>query len=202
MSDEAKAWCQQRGDVRRLAVVDIFVVDKQEIDPSLRRAWEETNGKEFWAKRCGWFKKPLACLLTPYQKTLWIDLDCEIRGSLAPLFAYADHPSGIALSHEIHDPAGGYNSGVIVFKRGISIIETWAEASLTSNHLFAGDQDILSHLIFDQNLAIAELPLIYNWSRRKGDDPQALILHWHGPHGKTVIANQMASFIRAVEPQE
>jgi hypothetical protein len=194
MSDEAKSWCRERGTVVRLALPDIFVAERHEIDASSIDKWENTFGTDFWIRRNGWFKKPMACLLSPYQKTIWIDLDCEVRSSIKPLFAHADHPSGIALAKDIHDPLSngkGYNSGVIVFKRGLPLIEKWADEALKSNHLFAGDQDILTKLIFDHELTISELPLIYNWSRCSGENPDAAIYHWHGRHGKTVIANSL-----------
>ncbi|MGH2611531.1 MAG: hypothetical protein ACRDFB_00610 [Rhabdochlamydiaceae bacterium] len=198
MSDEIKTWCKLRGTLLRLPVADIFVTEKQEIDSSATYLWENTYGKEFWIERNGWFKKPLACLLATYYTTIWIDLDCEVRGSLQKLFTYADHPSGIAMAKDIYDPLGGkkgYNSGVIVFKRGISLIETWADQAFELNHLYAGDQDILTKIIFDEQLTISELPLIYNWSRCSGENAHAVIHHWHGRHGKTVIANQLTGMI-------
>ncbi len=194
MSSNAKAWCQTRGELIRLPVADIFVAEKHEIEPSSVHSWEGTFGNDFWIRRNAWFKKPLACLLSPYHTSIWIDLDCEIRGSIQTLFNYADHPSGIALAKDIHDPIGsgkGYNSGVIVFKHGIPLIETWADEAFDANHLYAGDQDILTSIIVDKNLAISELPLIYNWSRYSKENPDALIYHWHGRHGKTVIAKDL-----------
>jgi hypothetical protein len=193
MSNEARSWCRARGQLIQLPVADIFVSEKQEVNPTHIQSWENLYGKDFWIRRNGWFKKPLACLLSPYQTSIWIDLDCEIRSSIQELFTYATHPSGIALSKDIHESAKKrqiYNSGVIVFKRGLPLIEKWAHQSFELNHLYAGDQDILSKVIFDENITIAELPLIYNWSRSSGDDPDVLIYHWHGRHGKTVIALQ------------
>src|SRR5262249_294969 len=146
---------------------------------------ENLYGKQFWSHRTGWFKKPLACLLSPYERTIWIDLDCEVRGSLHELFALADHPSGVAMAPDIH---AGYNSGVIIFKKGLPLIQEWAKEALNSNHLYAGDQDIVSKIIVDQNLVISELSPLYNWSRIKGDSSDAVIYHWHGRHGKAVIA--------------
>jgi len=195
MSDDAKLWCQAHGELIRLPVADIFVTEKNAIASPSTYIWENTYGKDFWIQRNGWFKKPLACLLSPYYKSIWLDLDCEIRGSLGKVFAYADPPSGIALAKDIHDPIGhqkGYNSGVIAFKHGIPLIETWASEAFKSNHLYAGDQDILTKIIFEENITITQLPLIYNWSRCSGESPDALIYHWHGRHGKTVIANQCA----------
>ncbi len=184
MSPEAREWCQTRATVVRLEVADIFVTEKTEIDPKQAEEWENLYGKQFWSQRSGWFKKPLACLLSPYQKSIWVDLDCEIRYSLKPLLSY---PS-LAIAKDI-DPHL-YNSGVIVFEYGLPLIEAWAEAAFDSNHLYAGDQDILSKLL--DSHPFHELPQIYNWSRCYGENPEAVIYHWHGRHGKTVIAHRLS----------
>jgi hypothetical protein len=188
MTEEAKSWCEERGTLLRLPVADIFVAAQSEVVSSSSEAWENIYGNEFWIRRNGWFKKPLACLLSPYQKSLWIDLDCEVRGSLKHLLDYADHPAGIALAKDHRE---GYNSGVIVFRHGIPLIETWADESFELNHIYAGDQDILTKIIIDHQLSIADLPTIYNWSRCNGESPDAVIFHWHGRHGKTVIATYL-----------
>ncbi len=194
MSSEMKDWCKERGLYIQLPVADIFVTPKEEIGPSQINEWEEGFGKNFWPSRNAWFKKPLACLQSPYERSIWIDLDCEIRGPIGSLFGFSDHPSGFAMAREAQeiDPkAPLYNSGIIVFKRGISIFEKWAEDALERNHLFAGDQNALSFRIFEEKLTIGEIPLIYNWSRCNPDNQDAVILHWHGVHGKSVIAHQI-----------
>ncbi len=191
MTETAKAFCKERGSLVKLPIPDIFVAEKQEIDDASIHLWENTFGKEFWMRRNGWFKKPMACLLSPYQKSIWIDLDCEVRGSLNPLLTYET----LALAKDIHDPISerkGYNSGVIVFKHGLPLFEEWADTAFASNHLFAGDQDVLTHLIKTRGFKIDELPLIYNWSRCSGEDPEAVVYHWHGRHGKQVIDAQCA----------
>ncbi len=190
MSDEAKAWCSERGTVIRLPLADVFVAEKQEVAEDAAALWESTNGKQLWASRTGWFKKPFACLLSPYDQTVWIDLDCEIRRPLEPLFSHADHPSGIAIANEM-DNKREFNSGVIVFRKGIPLLESWKNRSLEANHLYAGDQDILTALIHEQSLTISVLDPIYNWSRCRGENSDAVIYHWHGPHGKAVIAHAL-----------
>ena len=187
MSFEMKKWCKERGELLPLHVADIFVSERQEISSSLVREWESDNGKQFWSNRNAWFKKPLACLLSPYQKSIWIDLDCEIKGSIKTLFSLCENTAGIAIAREVV----GFNSGVIVFKRRIALIETWASKSLDENHTFFGDQDILSKIIEEENIEVTELSPIYNWSRFYESNLNAVILHWHGPHGKSVITHQI-----------
>ena len=33
----------------------------------------------------GWFKKPMSMIKSPSKKTIWIDLDCEIRDDISNL---------------------------------------------------------------------------------------------------------------------
>ena len=136
----------------------------------------------------------MACLLSPYEKTIWIDSDCEIRGSLQPLFNLSDHPSGMAIATEFIHPANqtiGLNAGVIVFKRDIPLIEQWADQSIESNHLFAGDEDVLAAIINEKKIEVNTLPLLYNWSRCREINPDAIVVHWHGKYGKATIAHQI-----------
>jgi hypothetical protein len=194
MSFEMKAWCKERGKTIRLFVADVFVAEKDQIDSQRIDEWEGRLGKTVWPSRNGWFKKPTACLQTPFNRSIWIDLDCEIRGPLSALFELADHPSGIAMArenHEVADQEPLYNSGVIAFRYGTPLFEKWADDAFDRNHLFAGDQNALSHQIFEEEMIIGEVPQIYNWSRLNPENPDAIILHWHGVHGKSEIAHQI-----------
>jgi hypothetical protein len=193
LSLERKAWCRERGELIALRVVD-FATEPEEIAPPLVKEWEGQFGKSFWPSRGVWFKKPLACLRAPFERSIWIDLDCEIRGSVAPLFDLAEHPSGIALAKASFDELKAcqiYNSGVIVFRQKLLLIEEWASQSVEQNHAFRGDQELLSHLIAQKKLSIGEVPQTYNWSRYHGDEPNAIIYHWHGEFGRSVIKHQL-----------
>lgn len=189
MSDEMKNWCKARGTLVNLPVADIFVAERNEMNSAIVQQMEEACGTTFWNSRNAWFKKPLACLKSPFSRSIWIDLDCEIRGSIRPLFSFSK--PHIAMAKE-PPPSLDYNSGVIVFKHGSSFVEEWADQAFENNHLFRGDQDILNEMIRTQRITITELPSIYNWSRILEENPEAVILHWHGPHGKTTIAHQIA----------
>ncbi|MBS0624597.1 MAG: hypothetical protein JSS32_00930 [Verrucomicrobia bacterium] len=187
MSLSAKEWCKSKGTYIHLPIADIFVAEKSEIDPTLVQQWESTF-VNFWEPRNAWFKKPSACLQSPYRRSVWIDLDCEIKSSIEPLFAFADHPSGLALGRI---EKRGYNSGVVAFRRNLDLIERWAELAFTKNHQAVSDEDILNEAIVGRT--IGELPSIYNWSRCWEENRDTVILHWHGNKGKQVIAYQIHS---------
>ena len=193
MSFEMKDWCKARGEYLRLRELD-FAVEKEEIAPQIVQKLEGAFGTQFWDCRNAWLKKPLACLKSPFQRTLWIDLDCEIRGSLEPLFAYADPPPGLAMAKDQHDPPDPYpiyNSGVIAFRPDAPILQEWARWCVERNSTLRGDQEVFSQLVGEQKIPIPELPPLYNWSRCNEGRPDAMIRHWHGVHGKWVIRHEM-----------
>lgn len=196
LSKKARAWCEERGDVVDLEVPDVLIAGKGDIDPKLASDWEEIYGKTYWQCRKGWFKKPVAMLQSPYERSLWIDLDCEILGPIEILFCKCEVESGIALVRErlLPEQYGRlipgeviYNSGVVVFKRGSIWIQKWVEDCLYRNHEFWGDQEVLSRLIFNHNLKITEIPEIYNWRISQGLNLNAVIIHWLGSAGKNYI---------------
>lgn len=119
MSRDMKKWCKERGAVIRIPPIELFVAEKKEIDPSLKLEWEKKYGCSVWEDRKAWFKKPLACLQSPYHRSIWVDLDCEVRGSLRELFSCCHLSSEIAVAKERPHPIHKtiiYNSGVVVFK--------------------------------------------------------------------------------------
>jgi hypothetical protein len=188
MSEKMKAWCLAHGEFIPLLVADIFVADKHEMDPALVEEMENVCGKKFWSCRHAWFKKPLACLQSPFHKSMWIDLDCQICGPVNRLFDLCEESLAIA-KDTCH--SFSYNSGVMIFKHGLDLIETWADQAFKRNHEFRGDQDLLVAIIQEQNITITEIPAIYNWSRCSPANSDAVILHWHGPQGKSEITHQI-----------
>lgn len=192
MSFEMKDWCKARGDLIRLRLLD-FAAEKEEVDPMIAQKFEAEFGNQFWDYRNAWFKKPFACLLSPFQQTIWIDVDCEIRGSVTPLFEYAGgiNPAMAREQVDLSRSYKAYNSGIIAFRHNHSLLREWADACLTLNSNFRGDDDLFAYIVSEKGIEIDEIPPEYNWSRCSDDNPQALILHWHGAIGKRVIRNQM-----------
>lgn len=187
LSERMKKWCLERGELIRLR--GLLVKDREEVHPSLTHQWESRYGENFWNSRDAWFKKPLACHRSPFQKTVWLDLDCEVRGPLDFLFKACLHPSEIALAKD--QIAATYNSGVISFRQSSGIIAEWADQSLEKTGDFRGDQDLLSHIIADRNASICELDPIYNWNVGYGDNPKTVICHWLGETAKTVLRDHL-----------
>jgi lipopolysaccharide biosynthesis glycosyltransferase len=129
-------------------------------------------------------------LQTPFKQTIWLDLDCEILGSIEHLYRKMHQHSKLAL---VFDEEMGYNSGVIVYDASSPLLANWADACIRKNNQFLGDQDILTHLIQEGEIEIAELPEKYNWVVKGGIHPEAVILHWSGSWGKQIIRNKVSA---------
>lgn len=194
ITEEKAKWCAERGQVVKLEMAEKPFAGKEAIASHLTQHWESLYGPDFWTARQGWFKKPFALLCSPYDHSLWLDLDCEVLADLAELFGCAHPVSKVALvkeygwahldekEHEIL-----YNSGLIVFEKNSPLIRAWADAALTRSHEFWSDEHLLSHLIVSHQLPVANLPDIYNWRISQGVPLNAKVVHWVGSWGKQYI---------------
>jgi hypothetical protein len=186
MSEKAREWCRNRGQLLSIDTPTDFISSKSAVDKSLADQWEKEHQDKVWASREGWLKKPLAMTQTPFERTLWTDLDCEIIGSITPLFQKIHLHSGIAMAKEVTKEAA-YNSGVVIFSRTSHVVQKWAEICLHQNAQHLSDQTAINSLIHKEEIEIAELPAIYNWHVSVGVNIEAVILHWMGAWGKEVI---------------
>lgn len=195
LSTFGRHFCKQHGELLELAHAPL----KESIDRKQAENWEKIYGKQLWKSRDQWLKKPRALLSTPFEKNLWLDLDCEVVGSLDPLFALLEHTS-VALARETenaeeHERSLGqlledeilYNSGVIAYRKDAPLITSWAEALSKRSQEVWGDQQLLSRLIYESKYQIQELDPIYNWRMSQGFNLSAQIIHWVGSWGKEYI---------------
>jgi hypothetical protein len=168
LSKKARLWCQQRGECFKLPYYGLTVASKDQIDPELVTSWEYFYGISCWDHRHLFFEKPFICLQTPYRKTIWLDLDCEVRSCLSEIFSYLGD-SGFCISRDLNMSKALnkniFNSGVIGFSHGHSLIMEWCRTAFDLHAQFCGDQDLISHLIVCRKEPIALLPSIYQWSR-------------------------------------
>ncbi|MBM3193073.1 MAG: hypothetical protein FJZ59_02425 [Chlamydiae bacterium] len=177
MSSKMALWCKEKGDLIPFSF-EVAVSANEKIMTLAKNSY----GDEITHTRSCWFKKPLATTLTPFDKTIWLDLDCEVLGPLDPLFTYKH----VSLAKDIKEP-NTYNSGVIVYKKNSPLIEKWAAASKNGSTNYVGDQNLLSFLIHSENIKIDELPEEYNWRMCQGININAQIIHWVGLWGKEII---------------
>lgn len=173
MTWKAVAWCKERGKI----AVPLALSPAAAIPRNKRKDWEKLHGKGLWDRRAAWMKKPSAMLLAPFEKSIWLDLDCEVHGSLAPLFQILTFGVEIALSGDfLWSGRDGYNSGVIAFRKGSSIFPLWLKR--LSEQAYLGDQDALTEILKERG--VFTLPRTFNWSPMDGKRSDALITHYHG----------------------
>ncbi len=203
LSPEAVEWCSKRGHVVDLELTDEFMAKKEAIDPSTAKIWEAMH-PAVWGFRFTWYKKPFALLLSPYKRTVWIDLDCQVRGSIKQLFTSCRNDAGFAAvpehewSQQLNLSRGLikhgemiFNAGVVAFTKESKIIEEWAKQSREKNHLYCSDQQLLAHVLFNQKLNFTALSPNYNWTIDLQFNKNATILHWWGSDGKIKLKSQI-----------
>ncbi|MBM3193072.1 MAG: hypothetical protein FJZ59_02420 [Chlamydiae bacterium] len=187
MSPEMVLWCKEKGALipftHSIEVRSNFKIRKM-IEAIHTNKISSPETKKMLSNRNAWFKKPQAFTLTPFEKTIWIDLDCEILGSLDPLFAY----NGLALAKNVHK-IFSYNSGVVVYEKNCSLIQKWAMGAEKASEHFVGDENYLTFLILSENRKVNEMPPEYNWTVDRGLNLDVLIFHWLSPQGKKIIKN-------------
>jgi hypothetical protein len=204
MSKKALHWCEKKGRVITLDKESI-VFSKKEVNKANQKRWETANGKQIWEKRKIWFLKPFALLKTPYDETFYMDLDCEVKMNVEPLFSYCRHKSGFSCAYEMDFFQKYYqkekeilpkekviNTGVIIYKKNCSFLQFFAQEALARHHEFFGDQNLFQRLIFEKSIPFNPLPAEYNFiSHLKLDSTNASIVHWGGSSGKETIKSQI-----------
>lgn len=164
MTDAAHRWCAAHG-----AVVKI-----------------DANVKH-------WFKKPLAILASTHKSCVWVDIDCEIRGDIGRIADFVE--SGVAVTLDPHTPfcpnTNPVASGVVGSKHGDVLIQEWADLCVSSTVL-RGDQEALNHIIANDRSRLKIMPPEWQWLRLDGDDPRAIIMHWTGQTGKSIIRRMIS----------
>lgn len=188
LSEEMRIWASSRFQLVAFQEKDRFVVSKNKLSDEKIRAWEADYLGDVWVAREAWFKKPLACLQSPFDVTLWVDTDCEVCGSLNPLFEKFETDCELAIVNDERVPGvANYSSGVMLFRKESSFLQAWANLCLTASDKFMGDQNALTELIVNDHVNVQELDKIYNWIMYQGVNPSAVIAHWGAAWGKEYI---------------
>lgn len=190
LSHFGRSFCQERGKLIDLTIQTTF-------SDNSSRSWEILFGKDWKKNREGWFKKPFAFLASPFEKTLWLDIDCEVLRPLDPLFEKEGEIYLTMESEPTHERERKlktiaqeeilYNSGVVVYRHGCLIIKKWAEEVAREGAEFCSDQHVLSHVIYKNSYPVNTLEREYNWRMVWGLNIHAAIVHWAGSWGKEYI---------------
>lgn len=201
MSEKAKIWCRERGDLIALPYPDFFAAPKEKIPASLAHSWEQFYGNNFWNHRNAWFKKVFAAAASPFQNSVWIDIDCEVAADISCLTSLCENSAGFSIPKETQSAQEEslrsglilpgetfYSCGVFSFTAHSPILPIWQEMSLHANHEFISEQTLLSRIISKHSFAVHEMSSLYNWHMKLGDHADVKIKHWAGSWGKEQIA--------------
>lgn len=205
MSSEARNWCEERGSLQSVPAISIESAEKPGV-LFQGEFWQEWKlDISSWAPgRLVCFRKPLALAESPFKRTLWLDLDCQVRGDLESLFAMALSSDGLAaapcgsfchvnnLSRKRVFLIDKYNTGVILTEKASPILEQWV--SLIEGRVsFLTDEGSLSFLVDRKEMQITEIPYLYNWPVHAwGENEEALIYHWLGREAKCRLRTLVA----------
>ena len=148
----------------------------------------------------GWFRKPLSMWKSPSKKTVWIDLDCEVKDNIDGIFdllqpnklsMVEDKPWTKRRGHVWH------NSGVVGFIDKPIILSLWCGAVRKDHKEGEGDQEILDKILspITKITYINDLPNEYNVMRLQteldGYKDKIRIMHWTGKKGKDKIRSML-----------
>ncbi len=192
MSKSARIWCASKGTVITVSPPKNFISD---VDPALKEKWKLLYPYDIWSNRLVWFSKPLFLLHTPFENTIWIDVDCEVKKNIAPLFKLLkkspngfvtceDIPNGIRVRKEngfLLPGETAHSTGVMAYTKTSPIIKKWVENCLKRNHLFFSEQDALSRTIFEGNFEVTPLPRPFHYVPYENSPTPDEIAIYHHP---------------------
>ena len=204
LSEEGRTWCKSKGNLIDLPK-EISPTPPSLLDEQTTSLLESKYGKNLSTvlyslenPRSSWLKKPLALSKAPFSTNLWIDTDCEIRGSLSPLFDLLTEEVELTIARDSIQTLETllpdeifYNSGVILFHKNAKFIEHTLQLLLRHEDKFVSDQNAISRAIYLHNTLLKELPSIYNSRFDIATHLEIVIKHYCGCAGKIEIFNKL-----------
>ncbi|MCB1108827.1 MAG: hypothetical protein KDK44_04150 [Chlamydiia bacterium] len=204
LSEQGLKKARQLGTVLDFNKDDLLKIFDLPLCPKKQATWQELYTGPLQNIHPIWMLKPFSLMKSPFEKTIWIDLDCEIRGPLDPIFSFINSPSGFTVApdtayyqsvlesrNELLPGEVIYNSGVIGFRHKSRVIDLWTRELLSNHANYLGDQDALSRIIHRHRLPIHRMPKQFNARLRDAHDPSMTIIHYVQLCGKMRILEQM-----------
>ena len=174
-----------------VAICDLGMDDKF-------RRWVESVGwrvfaiERLHAKAKAWHHSPRVREATPFDLTVWFDNDCEVRGSIDPVFEYAKN--GFACTA---DPYNTLNEGrdprriacgVIGYRWDDPVVSGWAALMERDWHRYVSDQDALYTIYRLGDPGVVQMPQEYQALPKDPADVRqaAVVYHWCGKAKKSI----------------
>lgn len=127
---------------------------------------------------------------TPFQETIFMDLDCHVKGKIDDIFYHAKNGFSVALDiiNRFTKTDVAYNTGVIVYHKKNKIVDLWCKGVADNHAFYRSDQDLLERMLdLNEKLKFDILPNHYHWPRLMGKNDKAIILHYTGGEGNKEI---------------
>jgi len=198
MSKKGRQWCAERGVVFQVPPLPAAIAEKRGFlfQGDLWEEWK-LDRSTISPARDPCFRKPFALQKSPFSRTLWLDLDCQVMGSLESLFTkkltaakFGATPCNSFvhvknLSKELVFLVDKYNTGVILVEGNSPLLKSWASL-IHERTFFRTDEGSLSFLAGKNQMEIMNISDRYNWPVFSwGENSEALIYHWLGMEAKT-----------------
>jgi|JI9StandDraft_2_1071091.scaffolds.fasta_scaffold229584_1 hypothetical protein len=103
--------------------------------------------------------KPFVLPLSPYEETVWTDINCQINESLIPLFEMAHVKDGFAISYSKQNTP---QSGVMAFIKNSPIILNWHAWCIKNKEV--PDDKTLELLLKEHQFQITQFSEKYYWN--------------------------------------
>ena len=202
MTPSARNWCKKQGQVSSFSLPSGFLTKKEAFP--LPCHWPKRWVNTVRDQRLIWFTKAFSLLKTPYEKTLWVDLDCQCRKTVDHVFDFCDQENGFAVALDDEDTVKqwkqmgfllqnitGYQTGVIAFFSHSKVMTAWTEHCLLYRNVEYSEQTALSHMIAKKKWNIPLLPNDYNWLTPEREYSKTVIAHYGGEERKFHIIREL-----------
>jgi hypothetical protein len=192
LSIEMQNWCNRYSIGMTPFSIQKFPIQKEDLNKNLKTAWENDYLGDLWKNRQVWFAKPEALLFSPFQKTLFLDLDCEI---VAPIDGLLEKQTPFAICENPYYDQEDYrfNSGVILYEKR-DIIHQWALKSYEESEKRMGDENVLSAVLSKTTFPFTCIEEKFNCRPTSKNRENACIIHHVGIEGKRNIMAQILAY--------
>lgn len=190
MSTSAKTWCEKRGTLINLPSQEVA------IDSALG----SSIPTHILAKRHVWFQKPLALIASPFEQSIWVDLDCLFLAPLDPIFELLKQPNTLCMRQElavratseqelgiVPKNAPSYNTGVLAYTKDHPLLKSLITNLRHASCHHLGDQDALSTAIYESQTRVTELEEGVHAIYPEPACQKTLIYHFASDEGKAAL---------------
>jgi hypothetical protein len=200
MSEEKKTFCKDHGTLIGIEPKE-FAFDPNRIKELTNHGvFDLSNLSNVLATRNAWLLKPFALLASPFKKTLWMDIDCEVLQSIDNLFSDSAFvclkESEASLETNIKrkmipQMSKYYSSGLMLYEKNHPVLLAWAKELEENPGYYLGDQTALSVIIHNFNYSIdtfsEEEHRLYNEEIFES----TIICHYYGIDGKKEVIRKI-----------